>query len=193
MPRTTVEEELEESKEWRWEMRNNDRQLCGHKRLSRKISFATFSIKWFQTWWHIHITMYMPLCEGQFLTLYIVFVGSLGWERIYWRRSKVRESQKCQSEDAWARVCAHAHKGSKQWHAPTLRTPQVVFTHQGTGSVGMCLLCTFAKKSPYAFFFQTYRYRGILEKCNLIFYFFIFRFYTLPLGRCGVTISVHFR
>lgn len=76
-------------------------------------------------------------------SLYCLSGGSLGWERINWRGSKIRESQKRQGEDAWAGVCAHAHKGSKQWHAQTLRTPQVVFTHQGTGPVGMCLRCTF--------------------------------------------------
>lgn len=84
----------------------------------------------------------MCYCEEPFTDSYhCLSVGSMGWERIDWGGSKTRESQECQGEDAWAGVRAHAHKGAKQWHAQTLRTPQVVFTHQGRAPLGMCLLC----------------------------------------------------
>lgn len=45
MPRTTEEEELEESKEWRWEMCNNDLQhSCLNWKSGTVISIATFLI-----------------------------------------------------------------------------------------------------------------------------------------------------
>lgn len=73
--------------------------------------------------WHCHNSLDSP-CSS--------LLGSLGWERLHWRRSKARKGQKCQSEDAWAGVCATPHAGSQQRHAQTPGATQVVLTHQGT-------------------------------------------------------------
>lgn len=132
-PRTTEGGELEESKEWRWGMCESYLQHSGlSPNADAIIGIATFLITVLSMFKFLGAISDSPLCP---------FAGPLGWERVDWRRSKIRESQKCKGEDAGAGVCADAHTGSEQWHAQTLRTPQVVFTHQGTGPAGMRFGC----------------------------------------------------
>lgn len=157
MPRTTEEEELGELKEWRWEVypsfnkapmviiiittitcpdEISNLSFQYHIDVFKHI-FTAVKLKWspassaMDSWLCLRYLWFKKLVGVISDSSLCPFAGSLGWERFYWRRSKTGESQKCQSKDAWAGVCAAPHTGPKQWHAQTVGAPQVVLAHQG--------------------------------------------------------------